>query len=104
MNSTRQNFLWAISLSLLLLVSVILYRTVSEPWPARPAVTAGSGQAVGDQEPASDPPPPDIVLKAETGRVSVIMYHDVVKPPIKNPVWFDCSAEEFEGDMEKIVK
>lgn len=43
-------------------------------------------------------------MQAQTGRVAVIMFHDVVSKPPEHPVWFDCTLEEFQKDMDEIVQ
>lgn len=44
----------------------------------------------------------DISLFAQNRKIPVIMYHDVIKERTRRSMWFDCSAKEFEDQMEKI--
>lgn len=53
--------------------------------------------------PPSAPVFPDIVLPAQSGRVSVIMYHDVIESRGPGSVWFDCTVDEFKRDIQEIV-
>lgn len=53
--------------------------------------------------PTSAPVFPDLVLPAESGRVAVIMYHDVIETRGPGSVWFDCTVDEFKRDIEEIV-
>ncbi len=45
----------------------------------------------------------DISLKAQTARVPVIMYHDVIERRGRHSEWFDCTAEEFENQMKTVA-
>lgn len=63
------------------------------------------GQASPDGTPTPDTPVvPDLVMQAQSGRAVVIMYHDVIKERDKNSVWFDCTTEEFQKDVDEIVQ
>lgn len=42
----------------------------------------------------------DICVRAQTNRIPVIMFHDVTGQTPKDPVWFDCSAKQFESMMD----
>lgn len=41
----------------------------------------------------------NICLQAQTDRVPVLMYHDVIAKRRKTSVWFDCTRAEFETQM-----
>ncbi len=41
----------------------------------------------------------DISVFAQTNRVPVLMFHDVIKERGAGSVWFDCSVDEFETMM-----
>jgi poly-beta-1,6-N-acetyl-D-glucosamine N-deacetylase len=45
----------------------------------------------------------DISLKAQTARVPVIMYHDVIERRGRKSEWFDVTKEEFEKQMKTIA-
>jgi peptidoglycan/xylan/chitin deacetylase (PgdA/CDA1 family) len=45
----------------------------------------------------------DISIKSQDRRIPVIMYHDVVPERTARSQWFDCSAAEFEEQMQKIA-
>lgn len=63
------------------------------------------GQPVSDGTTTPETPPvPDLVMQAQSGRAIVIMYHDVIKERDKNSVWFDCTTEEFQKDVDEIVQ
>lgn len=54
--------------------------------------------------PSTQPPAYDnICLQAQSDRVPVIMYHDVIAKRGKGSVWFDCTTAEFEQQMNWLV-
>lgn len=66
-----------------------------------PPASSTSGGPLSSEP--SAPPVPDITMQSQTGRVSVIMYHDVIKARDKSSVWFDCTTDEFQKDIDVIV-
>ncbi len=64
----------------------------------------------------STPPPPpeeepegpkagfDIGFAAMGARTPVIMYHDIIAKRGKGSVWFDCTKDEFEDQIDTIVE
>ncbi|HWA83826.1 MAG TPA: polysaccharide deacetylase family protein [Fimbriimonadaceae bacterium] len=69
------------------------------PFPSLP------GAPAPEQTSTPAPPPvPDLVMQAQSGRAVVIMYHDVIKQRDRNSVWFDCTTEEFQKDVDEIVQ
>src|SRR4051812_47747762 len=68
---------------------------------ARPGATSASEETATT---ATPPAFPDITMKAQAGRVAVIMYHDVIKERDKSSVWFDCTIDEFQKDIDEIVQ
>ncbi len=36
----------------------------------------------------------------QNARIPVIMYHDIIKKPGRGSVWFDCTVDEFKGQMD----
>ncbi|HVT12946.1 MAG TPA: polysaccharide deacetylase family protein [Fimbriimonadaceae bacterium] len=68
-------------------------------YPSLPNVPASA-----DPSTPEAPPVPDLVMQAQSGRAVVIMYHDVIKERDKNSVWFDCTTEEFQKDIDEIVQ
>ena len=69
-------------------------------------VPPATGEATNGTETAPDGPKftGEIALAAQSARVPVIMYHDIIARRGRGSVWFDCSAEEFEAQMAKIVE
>jgi len=43
-------------------------------------------------------------MKAMARRVPVLMYHDVIESRTREAQWFDCTTEEFEQQMARIVE
>ncbi len=88
------------TLAILLLISVGLYLLDKGPkhYSSNGVFTSEGQSADSGPEP---PKVPDIVMKAETGRVAVIMFHNVVAKP---KVWFDCTIDEFKKDLDEIAK
>lgn len=56
-------------------------------------------------EPDAPPKVPytDICVRAQSNRIPVLMFHDVIKKRGRGSVWFDCTADEFESMMRWIV-
>jgi peptidoglycan/xylan/chitin deacetylase (PgdA/CDA1 family) len=46
----------------------------------------------------------NISLRAQAGRTSVIMYHDIIKERDKDSVWFDVTTDEFQKDIDFILQ
>lgn len=99
MNTTRQNQLLLLAIVVLLAFSAFLYfvnkKTLNFTLPNPLAGPSDLPQVV---EPPSQP---DIVMGAQSGRVAVIMYHNVVDKP---RVWFDCTIGEFKRDLDEITQ
>jgi biofilm PGA synthesis lipoprotein PgaB len=49
--------------------------------------------------PTASPTYENICIQAQTDRVPVIMYHDVIAKRSRTSVWFDCTRAEFEAQM-----
>src|SRR5947207_2790904 len=67
-----------------------------------PASSGGSGTAGSSSGSPAAPAYPDITMQSQAGRVAVIMFHDVLKARAKKTVWFDCTADEFQKDIDEI--
>lgn len=72
-------------------------------------VNAIPSQTVDPGTTASENAPPepvfhDVSLKSQAGRVSVIMYHDIIKERGADSVWFDVTADEFQKNIDFIVQ
>ena len=68
---------------------------------------AGTNASTSEAAPPAAPeirPTGEIALAAQSARVPVIMYHDIIARRERGSVWFDCSAEEFEAQMARIVE
>ncbi|HTQ09651.1 MAG TPA: polysaccharide deacetylase family protein [Fimbriimonadaceae bacterium] len=99
MPTVRQNLLYGFALAVLLLASVAIYVTGhggKTPVGRAPFRVPDSPPATPEAPPAF----PDITLKSDSGRVAVIMYHNVVK---ERRVWFDCTVDEFQKDLDEIA-
>jgi len=98
MSTARQNLLYGVTLLILLLVSIGVYLMGHNTPPAahQDPTIAGAGNEATSQPPAFA----DINLKADSGRVAVIMFHNVVK---ERKVWFDCTIDEFKKDLDEIA-
>ncbi|MFI5387358.1 MAG: polysaccharide deacetylase family protein, partial [Fimbriimonadales bacterium] len=102
MDSPRQTTIWLIVLFVLLGASLALYwrNNVVDPLVTGPISSTTDSSSHEEQAPTV----PDIVMKAEAGRVVVIMYHNVIKERVKGSVWFDCTIDEFGKDMDSLVE
>lgn len=61
--------------------------------------TAVLGEKTEQNETPEPPRYTEISLKAQSRRVPVIMYHDVIPERVRESQWFDCSVDEFEKQM-----
>src|SRR4051812_40383076 len=68
-----------------------------------PAKSPAAGSGGISPAAAATPTFPDITMKSQAGRVAVIMYHDVIAKRDKNSVWFDCTVDEFQKDIDEIL-
>src|SRR5579862_5297410 len=99
----RQIVGWTACFVVLLgLCAFLAWQNFVQPRLRVPPVAAGEGYAV-DSQSDSAPLFPDITMKAQAGRATVIMFHDVIKERDKNSVWFDCTVDEFKKDVDEIV-
>lgn len=48
------------------------------------------------------PPYTDMSIPSQDARVPVIMYHDIIEKRGRGSVWFDCTAAEFETQMQTL--
>lgn len=56
--------------------------------------------SVATPPPAASTAYENICIQAQSDRVPVIMYHDVIAKRGKGSVWFDCTRAEFEEQMD----
>jgi peptidoglycan/xylan/chitin deacetylase (PgdA/CDA1 family) len=75
------------------------------PPPAAPPVADPAPPAAPVVPPAFDPNVfVPMSLAAQTARVPVIMYHDIVERRGKGSVYFDCTREEFVAQMDRLAE
>jgi len=91
-------------LSLILAVTAVVS---CKPSDSPVAKGSGSTGASGGDTPKTDNTPDgpaytEISMKSQGQRVPVIMYHDIIKSRGRGSVWFDCTTDEFEKQMQLI--
>ena len=79
----------------------------AKPAPSKTETVTNSDSTLSITAP---PPPPfvptefhEINFTTHTARIPVFMYHDVIKKRGKGSVWFDCTVDEFEEQMNWLV-
>ena len=77
--------------------------------PAAPTAAPGR-TAVAETAPDDEPPAFDanvfepLSVRAQTARVPVLMYHDIIEERTGAAVYFDCTREEFVAQLDFLVE
>jgi len=89
--------------SLLPLLLLAVAATSCKSGDPAPIKIAKNGEsATTEKTPDAEPSYTEISMKSQDQRVPVIMYHDVIKERNRHSVWFDCTTDELEKQMQQL--
>lgn len=94
--------LLACLLSLILLLGSLTGCNRVKGVAAKPAGQSSNSEEVVATHHGEEPQLKEICFDAQTGRVPIMMFHDLILKRVKGSLWYDCSLDEFTKMMDAI--